>query len=677
MLIAGCGKGKDSPAGKVGDKVESTEQKEDPGKEEEKTSKEEEKKPEKKLIDTGKTPALLRHRGYEYEHNSKGQLTINHHYSFISLGKQDARSYEGLKVSLERARDDIREDEKANREKEEETLKENDNFSFEENWDTYVRRADGSILSFVTEYVAVGEFDGQYYTEYKAHNLYTGSGEEIRFEDVIADEDAFFDLLAGKLYEYYEYAKKNIYSIDNDTDKDQIKESVKDYMKEGRCAWTVDPQGVSFFLNSYTGIPDAVSAVVLFSEDKEGKIFNEEFLESAKDEWIMQVPQHVGSYCDIDDDGETELIRAYAVNDISDHEGSEEYYISGLSLTCDSFNHSFKTRMTGGTDFYDAFIMHKDHSTGLIEGHYEYDSAFINTYMMDKDSINEADAVRGMFECSDEEVDYDKENYIPYYIPTDLSKIRVQMEEDNEAREMTNDIISINAKGRIEIRYGEYEHVPLGVNEAVDETGQVGEAIEPFFGLWVGSFKEKSQAEELVSKLKNKGLDAYYVYSPEWENLNKEPYYCVTIGESGSEPEAQSYIADAAKEGYRDAYVKYTGARLSHRIYYYLHSEGDMDISPDEVVIRYVSIEDLSGGTTSVATLIVDENTVFDKSCDMQFFGNYREGDSVLEWFNHNKELMDTDIDKYMEKGPALKGVFDVSVTGNHIDAFYGTYWWD
>ena len=42
MLIAGCGKGKDSPAGKVGDKVESTEQKKDPGKEEEKTSKEEE-----------------------------------------------------------------------------------------------------------------------------------------------------------------------------------------------------------------------------------------------------------------------------------------------------------------------------------------------------------------------------------------------------------------------------------------------------------------------------------------------------------------------------------------------------------------------------------------------------------------------------------------------------------
>ena len=102
-----------------------------------------------------------------------------------------------------------------------------------------------------------------------------------------------------------------------------------------------------------------------------------------------------------------------------------------------------------------------------------------------------------------------------------------------------------------------------------------------------------------------------------------------------------------------------------------------MEISPDEVVIRYVTVEDLSGGTNSVATLIVDKDTVFDKSCDTQYFGNYRKGDSVLEWFNYNKELMDTDVDKYLEKGPALKGVFDVSVTGNHIDAFYGTYWWD
>lgn len=678
MLIAGCGKKKDGPEVKPDEKAGSVQQEEAPSKDGDETPEDEEKKPEKKLKDTGKAPAILRHRGYEHEHNSNGQLTINHHYSYISLGKQDAGSNKGLASSLEKARDDIKADEEAKRKKEEETLKENELYSFEENWDTYVRRADGCIISFVTEYVAVGAFDGQYYSEYKAHNYYTDSGEEIGFEDVIADEDAFFDLLAGRLSEYYEYAKKNIYQIDNDTDKDQIRDSVKDYMKEGSCAWTVDPQGVTFFLNSYTGLPEAVSATVLFSEDKEGKIFNEEFVESARDEWIMQVPQHVGSYCDTDDDGEAELIRAYAVEEMKQYEGSEEYYISGLKITCDSFSHSFRTRMTGGTDFYDVFFMHKDHGTGLIEGHYEYDSAFINTYTLDKDSIDEADAVRGMFEGSDEEMDDEKEDHIPCFIPTDLSKIRVKLEEDSEAREMTNDILSIGPKGKIEIRYGEYEHVPLGVNEAVDETGAgVGRDIEPFFGLWVGSFKDKNEAQELVSKLKDKGLDAYYVYSPEWENLNKEPYYCVTIGESGSEPEAQDYIADAAKEGFKDAYVKYTGSRLSHRICYYLHNESDMEISPDEVVIRYVTVEDLSGGTNSVATLIVDKDTVFDKSCDTQYFGNYRKGDSVLEWFNYNKELMDTDVDKYLEKGPALKGVFDVSVTGNHIDAFYGTYWWD
>ena len=100
-----------------------------------------------------------------------------------------------------------------------------------------------------------------------------------------------------------------------------------------------------------------------------------------------------------------------------------------------------------------------------------------------------------------------------------------------------------------------------------DETGggdAAADSQEPFFGLWVNAYKDRSDAEALVTKLEEKGLPASYVYSCDWENLNKEPYYCVTIGKSGSEPEAQAYIEDAAKAGFPDAYVKYTGERIDN-----------------------------------------------------------------------------------------------------------------
>ncbi len=151
----------------------------------------------------------------------------------------------------------------------------------------------------------------------------------------------------------------------------------------------------------------------------------------------------------------------------------------------------------------------------------------------------------------------------------------------------------------------------------------------------MNAFKERSDAEALAVKLEDKGLPASYVYSCDWENLNKDPYYCVTIGRSGSESEAQGYLEGAKQAGYPKAYIKYTGEKLGHRVNY----------------------------------------TVFDKSCDMQYFPYYQNGDSPLEWFNHIKDIKDTE--EYQAQGGALMGVFEVDMTGDHVDRFYGSYWWD
>ena len=189
------------------------------------------------------------------------------------------------------------------------------------------------------------------------------------------------------------------------------------------------------------------------------------------------------------------------------------------------------------------------------------------------------------------------------------------------------------------------------------------------------AYRDRSDAEALVAKLEDKGLPAAYVYSCEWENLNKDPYFCVTIGRSGSEPEAQAYIEDAKKAGYPKVYVKYTGERLGHRVYYYLYSEGEnVEETADKVVLRDVSCESVSDeDDEGPMDLVIDADTVFDESCDTSFFDGYQKGDTPLEWIHHARELEDKEPDH----GPSLLGVYEVSLTGKHVDRYYGAYWWD
>ena len=218
----------------------------------------------------------------------------------------------------------------------------------------------------------------------------------------------------------------------------------------------------------------------------------------------------------------------------------------------------------------------------------------------------------------------------------------------------------------IKTQYEKKEDAPKTEIQASDPGKNSADDNDPFFGLWIGSFKERQEALDLVDKLDEQGIEAYSIYTPEYENLNKEPYWCVTIGRSGSEPEAQAYIDAAQKAGFPDAYVKYTGNRLCKRIYCYIYAGNSLEITPSKVTMNEVPVEELSGTSYSEgpATLTIDSATVFDKSCNMQPFTGYKEGMSVLDWFNKANE-------------PDLLGVFDVSITGTHVDGIYGSYLWD
>lgn len=200
-----------------------------------------------------------------------------------------------------------------------------------------------------------------------------------------------------------------------------------------------------------------------------------------------------------------------------------------------------------------------------------------------------------------------------------------------------------------------------------------------FYGVWIASVQERNVAEALVSDLKDKGIDTCFVYSSDWENLASESCFYVTMGKYETQSKAEEQLPLAIEAGYAEAYVGYTGPRISQRLYYFLFGVGedDLTVQSSQIILHNVRAEDLAGEYIGNITLIVDEDTIFDASCELKYFGHYREGDTPLSWFQHNKEIINNNPNNYLVVGPALLGVFEVSVTGSHIDRFFGSYWWD
>ena len=92
-------------------------------------------------------------------------------------------------------------------------------------------------------------------------------------------------------------------------------------------------------------------------------------------------------------------------------------------------------------------------------------------------------------------------------------------------------------------------------------------------------------------------------------------------------------------------------------------------IDGENVIIAAVNDDD------EECIYIIDENTSFDSSCNMDFFDDY-DNESVLDWY---KKVLSRPDSYYSDQGliPPIHGVFDVSITDNHIDKYYGCYWWD
>ncbi len=453
MLITGCGGAdKDNVSDKpednaaVASEQEKSETKETEAKE---NGSEKEAEPEEEEITKG-VPDLLLFRENAYEWKEDNTPAIKQQFTYLMLDGESAKSNRELASSLEKARDEMFAKRKEAWDKNLEAIKENPLINFDEGWLVYLRRADEKYLSFVTEYHSEGMYDDVAYTEYMAHSYRVDDGKEISFSDVVADEGFFFDILAEKMYGSIDSKLKEYDSIGLDIEKEKFEEDLKGYMRSGELAWTLDPFGVTCYLPAYKASLFAESATIQFSEDNDNKIFNDEFRNSVRNEYVIQIPGYVGSYIDINDSGVPTYVRASELYDYDVEK--DDFYLSGLFVSCAGDVKSFPTTMPNGTDFYNIFLLHRDGETILFENHDEYDQSFINTYVLARHEVAEADSTRGCLEwASQKDYDINGEGYTPVYIPTDPAKIRVLTGKGEFAGDWSPTVLNVGNKGKIEV----------------------------------------------------------------------------------------------------------------------------------------------------------------------------------------------------------------------------------
>ena len=200
-------------------------------------------------------------------------------------------------------------------------------------------------------------------------------------------------------------------------------------------------------------------------------------------------------------------------------------------------------------------------------------------------------------------------------------------------------------------------------------------SFDSFYGVWVMATEEKYDAIDFCEEVSKKGFSAKVLLSSEWKNLNAEPYYCVTAGECKTEEEANKLLEEVKTAGYPDAYVKESGPRLCYRVFVTAPSLDIYEFSNDKVLIKDVRVVDAANDENERnMTLVVDKNTVFDANMGTQYLQNYESGDLVYDWMKRNYDRIQADPD---DDNLALFGIFDVSLTNDHVDKMYGSYWWD
>ncbi len=452
MLIAGCGGNAGTDAGDISESVqeitqavqESASNADEP---------EEEAEVEEEVDTEDEEPMPLPVFVLDYASESKeldGNIVVEHEIEQISLENADG-TYEELGRKLAIVNDNIKKSELEAMESDFDSVTDHDEsivrellddgfYPLRSSWRIYVRRAD-RICSIATEYRIAGD-EGDY-VEMRGHSYLADTGKELKLSDIVSDQLAFDDLLAEKL-SLTVTDKMRRYTGENDLELIDCRDSMHECMDSDRSGWVLDPQGITFWFQNVNAVLQNTTVTILFSEDKDGVIFDKEYTESAPDEWIMQIP---GNYSetqfDCDDNGIIDTI-SWIVPDIAGYEG--ETYPSGIDVNFNRMNY-ISSELIESYDgmFYGtiAMLVHKNGQTCMLAYYCEEADPNFVSLALEGDTVSPAGA----------EHVYIGRSADGEYVPVDPSSIKVYSDHGgDEITEYPEEFLSVEGDGTMSLR---------------------------------------------------------------------------------------------------------------------------------------------------------------------------------------------------------------------------------
>lgn len=456
LLLSGCGKKDDNSSTEAsteeGSQTEtvSEEDEEDDDKNDDGSGKKSRKKDpsDEKASDSALPEYFIsKHGDYDY---SEHAMVRSYRYSFLHLSDDFGDSHSGLRKSINSLNKDIESAREDRFSDEAEILSdwyasgnEYAPSAFNDEWNVYVTRSDEKYFSAVEEQrqdSMVGDFVDIHYTGY---NWDTESGKEITLSDILKDEDGFYDELTESISGWIKNTTE-----DDSWDYDALNDKIRDLMNTGEMTWAFFPQGVQVWIDSYIFSPESAGIFFFFDDtDGDAKYFKKEYVNSVPDEWIVMPIKGSTQFYDLEDDGDHDSIIISDRGDLVEVEGGEIFTYEGIYIGVDDDWKEVETKVSGGSDPTDVYLVHQDKKTVLLTSHNEFTCPYLNTWLLSGKKIEEADELTAHFAYVPESEREGDETYEPYYVPDDPASFDVVLVSKDDPDDETKAQITLNPDG--------------------------------------------------------------------------------------------------------------------------------------------------------------------------------------------------------------------------------------
>ncbi len=321
---------------------------------------------------------------------------LAYHYEGIKLSKESEKAYPELSLALSQYSDEKWQEDKESYEMlraewEGSEYVENPSVMplFKQERNVFVRRADGRIFSFASRLGIFSAFDVPVYS-YDAYNYDMQTGSKIELSDVVKDKDALFKLLSDE-------AQKIIVDLDNGT------------------PFTIDPYGMTFYFESDKLESGMCTETVLFSEDKNGNIFNQDLC-SEPDNWIESIPLDEDIVYEENNSGQHEKVCVSLKNEVK--------IITGYFVTTNNKQNTIST--DGEASDVKSFLVHTGGKHYLMMGYSSSNGGAVDLVCLDGQDIAITDRITGTFSSlAESETDFTKVSSCPISIPIDAGHIDI------------------------------------------------------------------------------------------------------------------------------------------------------------------------------------------------------------------------------------------------------------